>query len=339
MRVCVNRLEFLTCVLFFAFFSVKVMAQGQVLGGKESEHPDWFKESFLEIAEDVAEATEENRHVMLFLYLNGCPYCYKMIEENIKHAPYTDFIRQNFDVIALNIYGDREVAIDDETTMTEKAFAKKLRAVYTPGVVFLNAENKIVARIDGYRSVPDFKRVLNYVQQKAYETTTLASYLNQQKSQLYSFRDHPQIIQTENLQALSNKPLAVMFEDQNCIDCAALHDGHLANPEFRKILESFSLVRLDALSEERIIYVDGNETTPKAYTEKLGLTYRPGIVLFDKGRDVMRIQSMLYSYHFSEVLRYVGERHYEKYPDDFYDYLDVKTAAIIESGKNVHISD
>ena len=332
-------LNILLFVLISFFITNQAFGQGQILGGKESVHPDWFKESFLEIAADVEEATDENRHVMLFIHLNGCPYCYKMIEENIKNAPYTDYIKEHFDVIALNMLGDREVMMDDETSMTEKELARQLKVVYTPTILFLNSENEVVARTNGYRSVPDFKLVLNYVQEKAYETTTLAQYLDNKKNSVYTFRDHPQIQEITNLQSVADQPLAILFEDRGCVDCDALHDGHLANPEVRKILESFTLVRLDALSGQKITDVEGNTTTSRDYAEKLGLTYRPGIVLFDQGKEIMRIQSMLYSYHFSEVLRYVGERHYQKYPDDFYDYLDVKTAALLESGKDVSISD
>ncbi len=332
-------LNILLFVLISFFITNQAFGQGQILGGKESVHPDWFKESFLEIAADVEEATDENRHVMLFIHLNGCPYCYKMIEENIKNAPYTDYIKEHFDVIALNMLGDREVMMDDETSMTEKELARQLKVVYTPTILFLNSENEVVARTNGYRSVPDFKLVLNYVQEKAYETTTLAQYLDNKKNSVYTFRDHPQIQEITNLQSVADQPVAILFEDRGCVDCDALHDGHLANPEVRKILESFTLVRLDALSGQKITDVEGNTTTSRDYAEKLGLTYRPGIVLFDQGKEIMRIQSMLYSYHFSEVLRYVGERHYQKYPDDFYDYLDVKTAALLESGKDVSISD
>jgi thioredoxin-related protein len=85
--------------------------------------------------------------------------------------------------------------------------------------------------------------------------------------------------------------------------------------------------------------VEGNQTTPRAYAEKLGLVYRPSIVLFDKGEEVMRINSKLYTYHFEEILRYVGERHYEKYPESFYDYLDVRTAEITANGRNVDLSE
>ena len=45
-----------------------------VLGWESRKQPDWFKESFLEIQDDVDEATEEGKHVMLFFQLNACPY-------------------------------------------------------------------------------------------------------------------------------------------------------------------------------------------------------------------------------------------------------------------------
>lgn len=311
---------------------------GKVVGGKVSEHPAWFKESFLDIAEDVDEAAEAGKHVILFMHLNGCPYCYKMTEENFKHASYTGFIRQHFDVIAINIKGDRDVALNEEVSLTEKELAARLKVVYTPTIVFLNQRNRTVARVNGYRSVPDFRHVLDYVQQKAYLDTSLAEYVDAKKQAVYRFREHPQLQQVTDLKAVSSQPLAVMFEDKACLDCDALHDGHLKRPEVRRVLENFTFVRLDALSEEPIVDVEGNSTTPRAYAAKLGLVYRPGIVLFDKGREVTRIESELYTYHFEEVLRYVGERHYEKYPESFYDYLDVRTAEITASGRDVDLS-
>lgn len=325
-------------LLLILIYSSTALASGKVVGGKMSKHPEWFKESFLDIGEDVLEASDEGKHVMLFMHLNGCPYCYKMVEENIKNAPYTDFIKEHFDVIALNIRGDREVALNEDTSLTEKELASKFKVLYTPTIVFLSPENKIVARINGYRSVPDFKLVLNYVQEKAYESKRLTQYLNEKKSSVYNFANHPQLTEVNNLQQVADKPLAVLFEDKSCVDCSNLHEGHLASNEVREVLKNFTFTRLDALSEDSIVDVEGNKTTPRAYAEKLGLSYRPAIVLFDKNKEVIRIQSMLYSYHFTEVLRYVGERHYEKYPESFYDYLDVRTEDILKTGKDVDLS-
>ena len=313
--------------------------RGTLSGAVTSEHPDWFKESFLDIAEDVAEAAESDKHVMLFMYINGCPYCHKMVEENLKHAPYTDFVKENFDVIALNILGDREVALNEQTTATEKVLARRLRVSYTPSVVFLNQENKVVARINGYRSVADFKHVLDYVQQKAYLTTSLAAFIDEAKAAVYEFRAHPQLVAVDDLSSLGERPLALLFEDRACGDCAALHDGHLSDPAVNKLLQGFDFVRLDARSTEPLIDPDGNATTPRDYVRRLGLTHRPGLVLFDRGKEIARVESMLYRYHFTELLRYVVERHYERYPDNFFDYLNVRTAELLEAGQDVNVGE
>ena len=51
------------------------------------EAPSWFKESFLEIAEDVDEASEANKHVLLFFQLNACPYCDRMLRSPSSAEP------------------------------------------------------------------------------------------------------------------------------------------------------------------------------------------------------------------------------------------------------------
>ena len=316
-----------------------IAAQGKLTGGIASEHPDWFKESFLDIAEDVEEAGESGKHVLLFMHLNGCPYCHKMIEENFKHAPHTGYLKQNFDVIAVNIKGDREIAFDEEIQVTEKELANLLKVRATPTVIFLDAKNKPVARLNGYRSPEAFRLALDYVAEKAYRKTSLTGYIQEKKQRLvYSFRDHPQFREITNLQEVADRPLAVLFEDTGCDACDAFHEGHLKSPGVNRVLENFTLVRLDALSDDPIIDVEGNATTPRAYAQKLGLSYRPGIVLFDKGREITRIDGLLYTYHFQELLRYVGERHYETYPDSFFDYLRVRSDEILKSGKDIDIS-
>lgn len=333
----------LAALIFFAaafMFNLNATAAGQVTGGKMTTHPDWFKESFLEIAADVEEAASSGRHVILFLEMNGCPYCYKMNEDIFKNGPYKAFIQENFDVIALNVKGDREVALNEETSATEKEVAQTLGVRYTPTVLFLNSDNEPVARINGYRNVEDFKVILDYVQQKAYEGQTLAGYINDhKKTDIYTFRDHPQLQAIDNLSSITDKPLAVLFEDGGCVACAELHDGHLADPDIRGILQDFTLVRLDALSTETITDIAGNKTTPKDYAAELGVTYRPTLVLFDKGREIARIENMLYRFHFAGILEYVGQRHYEQYPDSPFRYIDAKTAKLLAEGKDVSISD
>jgi len=43
------------------------------------------------------------------------------------------------------------------------------------------------------------------------------------------------------------------YDDKACFDCDTLHDKHLASQEVKEVLKSFTLIRLDALSEQVII--------------------------------------------------------------------------------------
>ncbi len=330
-------IPFLFC--FFIYSLSYASTPGKVTGGMVFTHPDWFKESFLEIASDAAEADAAGKHLILFMHLNGCPYCYKMLEENFANAPYTQFIKDNFDVIEINIKGDRDVEFSQTISLTEKELAKTLKVSYTPTILFFDRENKTVLRLNGYRSQQAFKYALDYIQQKAYLETSLNRYIdNRQRKAIYQFRDHPQIKSITDLASVTNNPLAILVEDKFCGACDALHDGHLKNHTINNILKNFTMVRLDALSTEPIIDPSGKKTTAKEFVESLGLSYRPGIILFDRGREIRRIDAMLYTYHFQETLRYVGERYYEKYPNNFYGYLDMRTEAILESGQDIDLS-
>jgi len=86
-------------LLMGVFSQVKAIEPGKIVGGKVSTLPTWFKESFLDISDDVEEAKENNKHLMLYMHLTGCPYCYKMVEEGFKNSSNTQIIKDNFDVV------------------------------------------------------------------------------------------------------------------------------------------------------------------------------------------------------------------------------------------------
>lgn len=59
---------------------------------------------------------------MLFMHIDRCPYCTRMLEENFRSGDIQQFIEKNFDVIALNIRGDREILWDENTVYSEKSW-------------------------------------------------------------------------------------------------------------------------------------------------------------------------------------------------------------------------
>jgi thioredoxin-related protein len=135
--------KFLLVVMALIMSLTTLNAKGKITGGSMHESPDWFKESFLDIGEDIDEAKEENRHVMLFIDLDGCPYCTKMLDESfIAQNKTSDFIKENFDVININVKGSREIAWSEDETFTEIELAKKLNIQYSPTILFLDHEKK-----------------------------------------------------------------------------------------------------------------------------------------------------------------------------------------------------
>lgn len=330
----------LSILLVLGFsLQVKAVEPGKIVGGKLSDLPEWFKESFLDIAEDVEEAKDEGKHLMLYMHLSGCPYCYKMVEEGFKNTDNTKIIQENFDVVPINIRGNKEVTLSEDLTMTEEEVRNHYKVNFTPTIVFLDHDNKLVYKVNGYRSPENFKHVLNFVRSKSYQSSTLAQFIKKQdRKEGYKFRSHSSFQELTDLSTKRDKPLLVLFEDRYCVLCDQLHDGHLKNPDILKEISLFDVVRLDAESDEEIVGVDGNKTTPRKYAEKLELNYRPGIVMFDQGSEVLRIDALLYSYHFAGHLRYIGEGHYKKYPESVYDYLRVYRQKIIDSGKDIDIS-
>jgi thioredoxin-related protein len=102
----------------------ETIARGGFFGANCTVYPAWFKESFLELADDVAEAAANGKRIMLIFHQDGCPYCNRLIEVNLAQRDIEQYLRRNFDVVALNMWGDREVVSVGGETYTEKAFAQ-----------------------------------------------------------------------------------------------------------------------------------------------------------------------------------------------------------------------
>ena len=311
---------------------------GKVQGVGEFEIPEWFKSSFLEIAEDAAEAGEQNKHILMFFHLNNCPYCSRTLAENFDSGPNSEFIQANFDSIDINIKGDLEVVFNEELTLIEKDLANQLGVNYTPTILFINADNQTVLRIDGYRDSSRFRTALEFVESRSYLDQTLAEYAANAALGDYSFRNHPAFSELTDLQDAAQQPLAVVFEDRYCGNCNTVHDTLFAREDVREALSQLTVVRLDALSTEQIIDPAGNVTTPKQMAADLALTYSPAVVLYDRGVQKARIDSHLFSWYFTGFVQWVAGRNYESYPQP-YAYIRKLREQRIASGHNVNFVD
>ncbi len=333
-------MRFLTVLLTLALLSLPTHADSTRLlkySGGEITQPYWFKDSFLDLADDLEEATEEDKVLMLYFHQAGCPYCFNMIQQNFLDARLAPFIQEKFDVIALDLWGDREVSLPDGTVLSEKALAAKWKIQYTPTLVFLNGDGSISLRIDGFRPKPVFSKILDYALNPQTDYSLAQSLV--QGSQEKSLYPQPFLLDTRDLSTLKGKPLAVMFEYRGCEDCEALHRNAFARPAVHDLIKQYSVVRFDATSSEPIVLPDGSVTTPAKWAESTNLSYFPSTLLFDQqGIERMQIGGYVQAFHYATALDYVLEKGYEKFPE-FQRYLNDRADRLRERGTKVVITE
>jgi thioredoxin-related protein len=258
-----------------------------------------------------------------------------MLEESFTAEPLSSYIQQHFDVIAINIQGDREIAFNEEISVSDKKLGEILKVYSTPALLFLNEDNKTIVRVNGYRAPERFQLVLEFVATRSYRTTSLGDYLQAKLDKnVYQLRPNPLFSDVTDLSSVDG-PLMVIFEDGSCYDCNEFHDGILAHEQVREEIAPFTIVRLDADSNATIKDVYGNETTPAELARKHEMIYRPGVLVFDEGNLLRRHDSLTFPHHFKESMRYVAGGYYQQM--DYQSYSQQRTEELLAAGVDIDL--
>jgi thioredoxin-related protein len=121
----------------------------RVAPNKEAEGlytQSWFQLSFLDLREDFNEAKAEGKRFAVVFEQRGCPYCIKMHDDILSRKYINDYVRQNFRIVQLDLWGAREVTDFDGRKMAEKDLAERWGVIFTPTVVFYKDD---LAGLDG----------------------------------------------------------------------------------------------------------------------------------------------------------------------------------------------
>jgi len=315
---------------------------GQLRGGMQTTYPAWFKDSFLEFSDDVEEAAAAGKRVIIFFHQDNCPYCNALVERNLSQKDIEQKIRANFDVVALNLRGDREVVSVGGAPFTEKDFAQALNIQFTPTLLFLDEPGKVVLRLNGYVPPREFELALDYVAQKREGEIDYRDYL--------SGRLPPEVRGATNgaayfaapphdLEAArkGGTPLAVFFEQRQCPNCDTLHSDTLGYPDTRAIIGSFHAIQVNMWSDEALITPTGSRSTAREWARELDVKYAPTIILFSAdGQEVIRSEAYLKGFHTQSMFDYVASGAYREEPD-FQRFLTRRADSIRASGRDVDI--
>jgi thioredoxin-related protein len=98
----------------------------------------------------VAEAAKQGKRLMLYFWLEGCPYCERMEKVTFRDPQIVARMRRELVAVAINVRGDREVVWTDGTKLTEKTLTSHLKIRGTPTLVFFDEKGGIAARTTGY---------------------------------------------------------------------------------------------------------------------------------------------------------------------------------------------
>ncbi len=303
--------------------------------------PPWFKTSFLDLKEDVAHATAANKRLLIYIGQDGCPYCRELMKNNFSQKPIVDYTRKHFDVLALNMWGDAEITDFSGQITTEKQLAQQLKVQFTPTLLFFDENGKVVLRINGYFPPHQFMAALQFVAEHKETSTTFRNYYAGLAPPVAAGRLHlaPYMLKPPYRLARhkNGKPLLVLFEQKVCGDCDTLHQKVLALPTSRELLKKFDVVLLDMWDRTPVTTPEEKTTEARTWAQELGIAYAPTAVLYGTdGKEVIRIEGMLKTFHVQSVLDYVASGAYTRQPN-FQRFVEERAAALRAKGVAVEL--
>src|SRR5262249_50261238 len=119
-----------------AVFARRARAEGPILTDDGLYKESWFLESFLDLADDLEGARKEGKRFAVMWELKGCPYCKETHFVNYAQPRVADYVKENFEVLQLNIIGSRKVTDFDGAELSEKELAAKYGVRFTPTFQF-----------------------------------------------------------------------------------------------------------------------------------------------------------------------------------------------------------
>ena len=300
--------------------------------------PTWFKNSFLDLRDDAAEAASRGRTLLVYIGQDGCPYCAALFNTNFSQKPVVDYARAHFDAVDLNMWGDRTVVDFDGETLTEKAFAAKHEVWFTPTILFFDGKGKRVLRMNGYYPPRRFLAALRYAAEESARGESFAAYLERvaPPSAPGALTDEPFFLRPPyDLQA-AGPPIVVFFEQRDCDECRDLHRDVLAKDDTRRELTRFRAIQLDRWSDTPVVTPGGDRTTARRWADTLAIGYLPAAVFFDEGKEVIRVEAMFRAFHVQSIMDYVASRAYRSQPS-FQRFIQGRSDGLREGGVTVDL--
>ena len=305
--------------------------------------PSWFKESFLDFPEEVGEAADAGKRMMIYFGQDGCPYCEHLHNTSFRQTDLLALMQTHFDAVAINIFGDVDVVWTDGEEYNEKTLARKLGVQFTPSLMFLDENGEEILRLAGYQPPEKLGIALQYavaypqVDAESFPTYYRAALAGRGKSAPLSASLPAAFAQPPyDFAALAkaDRPLLAFVVQDDCPYCREWQD-YLQADDYA---QQFDIVRIDLFGRAASVQAGGSAAVSEAqWAADNAIAFVPALVFFDRGgQEVFRVDGYLRSYHLATALRYVGSGAYRREPE-FQRFLQARADEQRAAGEEVVI--
>lgn len=286
------------------------------------EHPAWFKHSFLDLRDDLAEARKAGKTgIVLYLSTRRCSYCRAFVDFTLAEPDIRQAMQRHFDVIGLEVISNAEITDVQGKTWTVKDYVAHEKAYVTPALIFIRHDGQQLLRIVGYYPPEKFRGVLAYLLEGHYRREPLGPFLGRRegadKSGGGAITRDPELFGTppatlDRRAAPAARPLLVLLERPGCADCEEFHRTVLKQPAIRALIRRYDAVQLDMTDAKTMVVTpSGERLTLRQWAERLNVAYAPALVFFDeRGQEVFRLDSELRRERTEGSLQLVLEKGY-----------------------------
>jgi thioredoxin-related protein len=129
-------------ILWVLGIVVGLAGQGMAaeLGDDGLHKSEWMRDTFKDLREDLEEANAEGKRLVLFIEQRGCIYCTKMHEEVFPKPELSDYIKENYFVVQMNLHGNDTATDFDGEEAAQSDLMGKWGILFTPTLMFFPEE-------------------------------------------------------------------------------------------------------------------------------------------------------------------------------------------------------
>lgn len=293
-------------------------------------YPTWFKESFLDLPQDLADAVGAGKlGLFLFVSTQGCSYCHLFLQESLGDPAIARRVQAHFDTIGLEIFDDAELTDFTGAVQPVKDFVLAEGVQFAPTLLFYAPDGaggaRLLARLPGYYEPERFGWVLDYLIDGHWQRQSLKDFLAAAPAPPEPtgtptaglipdplFAAPPYALDRTHVPA--TRPLVVIFESAACPRCPRFHREVIQDPGIRAQLEEMEVVRLDAADDRTpVLTPSGERITPAAWYRDLGFSDLPALVFVsERGHAVLQSDALVLKSRMNNSLGFLRERAYEK---------------------------